>query len=116
MKITMEIKTVKEFELDGDLYHHIKDLEGEDAVDKLVEIFEGYSTDECSDSDKLEVLDNHCNTASWTEEIVSIKHQQTYRVYDFDKYKTLFKGELDECESYISNGNFTDRNVEVVEN
>lgn len=116
MKITVEVKTIKEFELDGDLYHHIKNLKGEESLDRLVEVLEGYHPDECSDSDKLEVMDNHCNKASWTDEIVSIKHQQTYRVYDFDKLKTLFRGERSECESYIWENDLADRNIEVVEN
>lgn len=119
MKVTVEIKTTKTFELDSDIYQFMKGLEGHEAFNKIVELVgedvNEYDTNDWDDADKLELIEDNSSTVTWSHEVEKVSYEQRYRVYDYDNHKTLFRGNYDECAQFLTDGSWEGREVDIVD-
>ncbi len=119
MKVELEIRTRKTFEIDSSIYEEVKGLEGKAALNKIVELL-AENKGECNadlwdDSDKLELLEEESSTVTWTHDIEGVRYEQRYRVYDITNYKTLFRGNHDECSQYLADNDFAGIDVDIIE-
>ena len=119
MKVTVEIKTTKTFEIDSDIYQFVKGLEGHEAFNKIVELVgedvNQYETNDWDDADKLELIEENSSTVTWSHEVEKVSYEQRYRVYDYNNHKTLFRGNYDECSEFLAKGNYAGQEVDIIE-
>lgn len=118
MKLTVEIKTTKTFEIDSDVFQEVEGLEGEEALNKIVAVVGEwhniYTTHDWCDSDKIELLERSSCSFSQIDEIQSVAYEQRYRVYDYEKQKTLFTGNYEECSQFLTDSGFSGRDVDII--
>lgn len=97
----------------------VKGLKGKKALNRIVELLAEdageCNTDLWDDSDKLELLEEESSTITWTHDIKSVSYEQRYRVYDLTNFKTLFKGNHEECSKFMKDNNFADIEVDIVD-
>lgn len=119
MKLTVEVRTSKTFDIDSEIFQQVEKLNGYEAFDKIVEIIGGwndeYDTNTWDDSDKLELLEENCDCFSRTEIIQDISYEQRYKVYDFHRYKTLFYGNIEKCTDFLVKNPPAHENVKITE-